>query len=131
LVGIKAALAEARARAPVLEELKEQKGHLQAEIKRLHEQIDLMHQKAIEDAKKATDELDVERQKTSDERAKGASMSNYQAMVEDQRQLISGFRKENADLCATISKLHKQEVVHADALHGGERSRRAVQSARE
>jgi hypothetical protein len=37
-----------------------------------------MHQKAIEDAKKATDELDVERQKTSDERAKGASMSNYQ-----------------------------------------------------
>ena len=78
MVGIKAALAEARARAPVLEELKEQKGYLQAEIKRLHEQIDLMHQKAIEDAKKATDELDVERQKTSDERAKCASMSNYQ-----------------------------------------------------
>ena len=34
--------------------------------------------KQLEDAQKAMDELDVERQKTSDERAKGASMSNYQ-----------------------------------------------------
>mmetsp|Transcript_17776 Transcript_17776/g.29891 ORF Transcript_17776/g.29891 Transcript_17776/m.29891 type:complete len:1177 (-) Transcript_17776:90-3620(-) len=113
---IEVALAESRGRAPVLEELKEQKGYLQAEIKRLHEQIDLMHQKASEERKKATDELDVERQKTSDERAKSASMSNYQAMVEEQRQLIAGFHKENAELRATISKLHDKEVVHADAL---------------
>jgi hypothetical protein len=75
---IEVALAESRGRAPVLEELMEQKGYLQAEIKRLHEQIDVMHQKASEERKKATDDLDIERQKTSDERTKSASMSHYQ-----------------------------------------------------
>jgi hypothetical protein len=40
-----------------------------------------------------------------------------QAMVEEQRQLIAGFHKENAELRATISKQHDKEVRARGTCH--------------
>ena len=82
-------------------------------------EVELLRLSQIEvERKKATDELDVKRQKTSDERAKGTSMSDYQAMVEDHLRDhgVAGSLKEIAELRATICKLQEDEVAHLDAL---------------